>query len=372
MNSEYKPSSLLGVQLYDEEKEMILVELQNWLGNRTAILDYDNDTIYLYNYPNSKNFKGKTLWVANTKKRKKEKSNIKSEMEKGLQPYMPNKYCNSEGYITDFSNEKIWTLQWGLDQNSIAVYYKGKIIAIMPEWSGMKDFHGYTLGTAHITPLAWPLASDNVQIERFSKEKKFLDSWTNSTWKSHQEKLLSVYKDLYLGETKYFAADGGKWPPLGIHYCKTSELEFIATVGMSQLPMPTLGMQYEDTKNYTNVEIAIICNRMEDSQPLIKYVSGQAKYPWYFGTHFDNGHTAPCKQLKEIGSNMSFMAITETATFLPKVSMPSFKGRKTRLLFMIPIYDSERHYAEKNSTLDLLKKLENISNPISIKRKKII
>ncbi|MGY8767401.1 MAG: hypothetical protein ACKVH8_03060 [Pirellulales bacterium] len=225
---------------------MVIAELQNWQEWRTAVLEYENDSIYLYNHPHNGNPDLKSSWVANTKRRWLRKSDIKSDMDKGLQPYMPKDYCNESGYIKDFKDSENWELQWGLDQNSIAVSYKGKIITIMPEWSGENGFYGYSAGVIGETPLAWPLKDDNLQINRFLKEKEFLESWSESIWISHQERLLKTFDALYSGESRYFAADGGKWPPLGIHYCNTGDIEFMSTIGMSQLPMPAYGMPYEE------------------------------------------------------------------------------------------------------------------------------
>lgn len=196
---------------------MILAELQNWQECRTAILEYENDSVYLYSHPHQKNLDLKSLWVANTKKRMFEKSNIKSDFVSGVQPYLPKEYCTENGYLSDFKNEKNWKLQWGLDQNSIAVYFKNKIIAILPEWSETNGFCGYSIGTDKESAVAWPLLEDNVQIQRFLDEGDFLDSWSESNWISRQERLVSFYEELYKGEVRYFAADGGKWPPLGIH-----------------------------------------------------------------------------------------------------------------------------------------------------------
>jgi|GEM_PF-3336915 len=351
---------------------MILLELENWHECRTAVLEYSNDTVYLYSYPHDENLDMKSLWVANTKKRLFSKGSIKSDMDDGNPPYMPKEYCNGNAYIKDFKVKENWDLQWGLDQNSIAVLYKGNIVAIMPEWSGVNGFWGYSIGTLKETPIAWPLVSVNEQINRFNKEKVFLDSWSETKWISFQENLLSKYDNYLSGQSRYFAADSGKWPPLGIHYCKASGSELIATVGMSILPMPLLGMHQENTADYRNIELAIICHNVEQAMPLASYLSGQATYPWHFGSHFAHGHTIPCAELAEAGSKMSFMLIAENTSFLPNIEIKPFDGTKVRLLYMIPIHESEKRYAEANSSSDLLKKLEKTSDPLSLKRNSIV
>jgi hypothetical protein len=353
---------------------MVLVELQNWQECRTAIIEYENDSVYLYSYPHDKSLELKSLWVANTKKRLLKKSSIKSDFEKGLQPYLPKKYCLEKGYISDFRDKDNWELQWGLDQNSIAVYFKGKIIAILPEWSGTNDFYGYSTGTDKESALAWPLLEDNIQIQRFLDEREFLNSWSEDSWVSRQESLVSHYKSLYEGEYRYFSADEGKWPPLGLHYSKTPEIEFIATVGMSQLPMPEFGMAHDNIKDFRKIELAFAFKSIPDFKPLAQYLSAQAKYPWYYGSHFDHGHTIPCEQLRELGSKAAFVMLVENADFLPKVAaMPSFEDGVVRLFYMLPIHSSEQRFAEERSTQELIELMEQAKvDPFNIYRNPIV
>jgi len=353
---------------------LILIQQKNWQECRTAILEYENDCIYLYSYPhNDKSLMAKSLWIANTKKRIFSKTNIKDDAKKGLQPYMPKKFCKNEGFIKDYKNNENWFLQWGLDQNSIAVYFKDKIIAILPEWSGLDGFYGYSLGCNETTPLAWPLIKNNEEINRFIKEKTFLDLWDNSIWVEYQKIILSTYDLLYQDKTKYFAADGGKWPPLGIHYSKSSKVEFLATVGMSQLPMPLLEMEKDFSEDSRYIELALLFNHVDDYTPLAKYLSGQATFPWYHGTYFNHGHTIPCRELSEVGSNATFMLLIENAPFLPKIPA-SFAGKTSRrLLFMIPIYESELNYIKANSVSNFLVKIKDTNiDPLNIFRKLII
>lgn len=337
---------------------MILSELTNWQENRTAVLECSNDCIYLYSYPHEEDQDLKTLWVANTKKRDTLENGIKSDMENGDQPYMPIKFCNQNAYISEYENEEDWKLQWGLDQNSIAVYYKNSLIAVMPEWSGIKEFSGYSSGVSAETAMAWPLLPDNEQITRFVSESEFLDSWNDDTWPQFQSRVLSIYGQFMPGSNRYFAADGGKWPPLGLICNSSDDTQFWATVGMSLLPMPVFGMTYEDPEMYRRIELAMLINNNIDTMPLGSYLAAQARYPWLYGTHFDHGHTIPCQQLKEIGSGMAYMLIIDKASFLPEMDSSVFRDSATRLLFMVPIYKSEQEFAENSGSAALLQKME--------------
>jgi len=348
---------------------MILLEVTNWVNSRTAVLEYDNDSIHLYSHPHSDDQELKCLWVANTTKRLLKNNNIASDMKKGLQPYMPKKHCNDSAYIKDFKNKDNWSLKWGLDQNSISVHYKDNLISVMPEWSGYEGFWGYSIGVSNETDIAWPLNSDNKQINRVRSEQAFLNDWSDSSWVELQEGIIEKYKNHMSGDNRYFSGDGGNWPPLGIHYCKNAQQEFIATIGMSILPMPLLGMNFEDPEPYRRIELATTFENAQDGLPLASYISGQATYPWSFGTHFNHGHTIPCSQLKEAGSDMSFMLILESASFLPKISIDRLN---TRLLFMLPIFESEQVFIEQNNTYDFLELLENHESPLDLKRVPIV
>ncbi len=350
---------------------MILAELINWHESRTAVLEHSNDSIYLYNHPHGESQPVKTLWVANTKKRLLSRSTIMSDMQKSQQPYLPKEFCSEHAYIKDYKNSEDWELQWGLDQNSVCVFYKGDIVAIMPEWSGSNDFYGYSKGAKKENLVAWSLTDENEQISRFKNEKSFLESWSDEKWTTHQENIFTSYDDFTTEESRYFSADGGTWPPLGIHLHQADDVAFLASVGMSILPMPLLGMNHENLDDQRQIELAILTDGTQDAMPLTSYLSSQALYPWIQGTHFDHGHTLPCKELAEMNSDMSFMLLVEKASFLPSIGMPSFEGRNVRLLYMIPIHKSEQEFAQANCSLELLKKLEQIENPISLQREAV-
>lgn len=343
---------------------MILSELTNWQENRTAVLEQSNDCVYLYSHPHQEDQDLRTLWVVNTKEKDTSDNSIVSDMKNGEQPYMPLKYCSTSGLITDFHNENDWRLQWGLDQNSIAVYFRNALFAVMPEWSGFKGFCGYSIGANTETEIAWPLLPDNEQVSRFARETEFLDSWNDDTWPQFQSNILSVYNHFMSENDRYFSADGGKWPPLGLSYRCFDDRHFWATVGMSILPMPVFGMGYDDPEKYRRVELAILVDSKSDTMPLGSYLSAQEKYPWYHGTHFDHGHTIPCQQLGEVGSNMSYMLIVEKASCLPSIDTSILKERDSRLLFMLPIYESEREFAEKHGSTELLEKFKKLGTDL--------
>lgn len=337
--------------------KVILAEVSNWLESRTAVVEHVNDCIYVYNHNHNDREDFRALWLCNTSQKDCTAQSIVDDMKSGNQPYLPHEFSNDKTLIVDFDNEEDWEVQWGLDQNSLSVFYKESLIAVMPEWSGYKGFNGYSVGVSKENDLAWPLLDSNEQVTRVFEERAFLENWNDQTWPQFQGKILDIYKEFIKGEARYFAADEGKWPPLGLNYLKVNNRQFWSTVGMSLLPMPQFGMSHDDPSTFRNIELAILLETTEDTMTLGCYLSAQAKYPWYYGTHFDHGHTIPCRELRDCSSDMTSMLIVSRAKFLPKVELESLNNN-SRLLFMIPIYQSEQIFTEKYGSSELLKLFE--------------
>ena len=351
---------------------MVLVEVSNWLESRTAVIEHANDCIYVYNHNHNDRDDFRALWLCNTLERDSVSQSIVDDMKSGNQPYLPNEFSNKKSIIVNYENEVDWEVQWGLDQNSLSVFFKGSLIAVMPEWSGYKGFNGYSLGVSKENELAWPLLDTNEEIKRVNKERSFLTNWNEETWPQFQENILEIYKEFMKGEVRYFAADEGKWPPLGLNFTKNNNTNFWSTVGMSLLPMPQFGMAYDDPSSFRNIELAILVETNEDTMTLGRYLSAQAKYPWYYGTHFDHGHTIPCRELNDLSSGMTSMLIVSEASFLSVVKLERLKN-SARLLFMIPIYQSEQQFAEEHGSSELLKLFKQSDvNVRSLKRDSLL
>lgn len=353
---------------------MVLLEVSNWQGSRTAILESENNCIYLYSYPSEPDRPMKTLWVANTKRLFFKKTDIKKDMDAGLQPYMPIKNCTNSGVVTDFSDKGLWDIQWGLDQNSIALRYKGAIIAIIPEWSGHEGFWGYSSGTANETAISWPLVESNSLIGKFNAEKEVLDHWREDLWVKYQEELSSIYVDCFPSNERYFAADEGNWPELGIHCSSGERGLLVGTIGLAQLPMPTWGMQRKDDEipDYSRIEFAMVLDGDHSVEVIAGYLSGQAGYPWYWGAHFDEGYTLPSAELEQLGSKMSHVLFVGNAEFLPEIKTSKFSDNKTRILFMVPIFAEEQRFAEEQSSRELLRLLADTRDPLNIDRSSVV
>lgn len=354
----------------------MLVEIPNAFGNRIAILDANNDCIYLYNVPAEKE-EGvddtRVVWIANTLRRESGRMDMAEEMRAGLQPYMPAELCTEHGFILDFEDQDEWEIVWGLEQCSVSVLFRGELVAIMPEWSGQDGFSGYSKGTNSESPIAWPLNPDNAEIPRVQRELQFLEDWNENTWRNYQEPLLAVYDEFHSGDKRYFACDGGDSPPLGLTCSRNDDSTFLTSEGMGLLPMPYLQATSPDgQEGCSRIELGMLVQSTADHMELANYIGAHARYPWRYSTYFAHGHTIPCEQARSLRAEFEFVAIADRALFFPDLQLPDVQlpnlMSSVRLLFMLPISAREQEFALQNTTEELIARIARVDNPLSPNR----
>ncbi|TWT33253.1 suppressor of fused domain protein [Blastopirellula retiformator] len=348
------------------QESVILREQPNLFETQVAILevDGDNESIYLYVFPPQAPKQMHALWVGNYSER--DAAQVEEQMRAALPPRLPHAEINEAGLIQDLEPDN-WDVRWSLDQQSVAVWHLEKIVAIMPSWGPANRFPGFALGCKNETSVAWPLTSENVLLTRFAQEDEFLRDWSEDSWRQIQEGTLKSYESLHVGTMRYFAADQGKWPPLAITLSSNEGRSFMATAGMAILPMPGAEPDDDDAKS-RRIELGMIGDTSEADEEVCRALSGLARYPWRYATHFDHAHTIPTEAFAGVAPQFTHLAIAETASFLPNVGLPQVAGEQPRFLFLIPITAAEQKLAENRGTQTLLEKLEASPAPLSLKR----
>ncbi|MCC9607595.1 suppressor of fused domain protein [Blastopirellula sp. JC732] len=345
---------------------VILREQPNLFETKVAILeaDGDNDSIYLYVFPPQTPNQMHALWVANCSDR--DAAQVEEQMRAALPPRLPHADINEVALIADLEPDN-WDVRWSLDQQSVAVWHLDRIVAIMPSWGPANRFPGFAIGCKGETPVAWPLTDENVLLKRFTQEDEFLRQWGEDSWRTIQQGLLDSYKSLHTDPMRYFAADQGKWPPLAITLSSKEGRSFMATAGMAILPMPGAEADDSDTRS-RRIELGILCDSSEADENACRALSGLARYPWRYATHFDHGHTIPTEAFADVAPQFTHFATAETASFLPPIQLPQIAGEQPRFLFLIPITAAEQKMAENRGTQRLLELLEASPAPLSLQR----
>jgi hypothetical protein len=97
----------------------------------------------------------------------------------------------------------------------------------------------------------------------------------------------------------------------------------------------------------------------EAGREVMAYLSAQSNLPWHHYTWLGEGHTIPCDAFAKTRTNSRFTAVllAHQPCGAPSVRLPDLRGDPVRLLWAVPISDSERTLAMASGSAALLDRL---------------
>ena len=370
-----------------EEPVVLLFETSPF-GTLDAIVQHDGKAVYFYlNEPKTERpsvFGTRACWVRNLELGPLVLND--NEMKQGISPMLPRTHCVSRDTlpIPDAQNLKIIWLEEGngaalVETDSEAgtsdrTDVESKTLAIIPPWSGLEGFHGYSSQSAVESPLCWPMPDNPKLRQRIEQASRFWEQWNDSKdpFAVLQPQLLAAY-DKHFGadnQHAYFSIGGGKFPPRGLVRYETSEGKtdspeevVLATVGMSICPQPAVEIFTDDPSNHRRIELAIripkdrfVLDGQEETneklslEKLQQNLSGLANYPWSQFTWLGPGHT--CGLIgAEQGSESVLLVhdqqFSEFGTTKP-IELPGFRDDPINLLWLFPIQPQQQQMLQAN------------------------
>ena len=356
-----RPSTLKAA----EKKFMAAAELlteTNPNGNCTAVVADDGRVVYLYVHgtPGS-GFELKTVWVRNRVAASRSLKDELAFMEKGKAPQMPAAYCrHPKGEAALDPN--LLRVVWLPEGNGVALFQKKEMLAAIVPWSGQKGFCGYARDALGEGPNAWELSADNNLHRRFAEAEKYWAMWDSkpSPWETVQASQLAAYEAVFGKYTRYFAIDGGAWPPKALAEFEAAPGRVLATIGVGLRPQPEIEMYTETPELFRRIEIGMVLRKemsKEEQQSWRSYISAQAGFPWVKYTWLGHGHTIGCEGVKQSGWNA--VLLVDAKQIQPYCRMPDFYGDPVTLLWMVPISAQELAVAQKEGSKAILHRLTN-------------
>lgn len=343
------------------EPEVLLFETSPY-GTLDAIVQHDGRTIYLYlnqSPEKGKKFGTRACWVRNL--------SIgpfvinEDEMKNGVPPMLPRTDCvNRDGQPLPDPDQL--SIVWFEEGNGVALIEtdndgNDQTLAIIPPWSGLEGFHGYSAQCAMETPLCWPMP-DNPKLEqRIEQAREFWASFSSDAEPFHQlqSSLLDIYKTRFGTEDtepEYFTIDGGSFPPRGLVHYRTGENLIMATVGMSLCPQPAVELFNDQPFLLRRIELAIklpisIADKPEQLENVSQQICNLAGYPWRNFTWLGAGHTC---QLTGVSENCDTALLVNDSDLTRKDHQepPEFRRDPTNLLWLIPISARQKQQLEDN------------------------
>jgi hypothetical protein len=171
-----------------------------------------------------------------------------------------------------------------------------------------------------------------------------------SFWGTYRDRLLGTLESSLGPHSKYYATDGGKWPPRALVRFDLSQAYVLVTLGMSLLPMPQVEMETDNPGPYRRAELgAVVDRRVPEAEvtKLASYLSGQMRYPWHAWTYLGHGHTISCHAVPAScgGARLPFVLLSTAMPGAPQIKWPPFRGDPINLLWITPITAQERELA---------------------------
>ncbi len=340
----------------------------------TAIVEQDNRVVYFYLWGSeNSNFGVKSCWVRNLKEAPNKQE--KSLMGRGIPPMQTKKHCKfPEGQEKIEKNDL--SIIWLEEGDAAALLLNGKIISIIPSWSGQGGFYGYAIDSKGEGDFAWELSDSNEMYNRIEKSKEFWDSWDLdiSPFNIQQPLILDSYNKTFGTHDKYYAIDRNEWPPKGLYLRKGESKTVFATVGLSLIPMPSVEMYTENRSDINRIELGIILDSIftdKDIQQMAEWINSQSAIPWDNVTFFGEGHTVSFKSPNS--SKFNFVILTNRLDVLPKPEIKNYRNSKINLLWMVPISEKERQNIIDNGSDVVIDELNKIGEKIySLERDEVI
>ena len=330
-------------------------------GNVRVVVDQDERVVYAYvQAADDTDFTPKACWIRNITQAP-ERLDVDG-MKQGVPPMLPVSYCKDPSAGEPFDEGQLQAV-WFEEGDGVAIMEQDQILAIIPAWAGEKGFDGFARDCIGQSPLCWELESDNVLFDRVRKAQEYWQSWDQepTPWQSQSDKLLAEIESQLGEHSRYFAIDGGEWPPKALVLCEPEGAVVLASIGVSLRPQPAVEMLFDDPEQFARFELAFAFDSKLDTEKMLiigDYISGQSNLPWGQYTWLGHGHTVPCREFGGLNAKMTSMLLVASELSGPDLRLSPYRGDAVNVLWCVPITDDERDFAVNNGSAELVSRLE--------------
>lgn len=340
----------------------VLLESASPNGNAAAFVEQDDRVVYMYLQTEGDTTRTlRTCWVRNLTAAPLQLD--AGAMREGIPPLMPAEHCRHPQGCLPLAPDHLKVV-WSEEGDAVALYEEDSLLAVIPAWSGQNGFDGYAQDCLGEGPGAWELgtAETNVSFERYKRAADYWAAWNDPLfWPDYQERLLSHFENCFGKHGRYFAIDGGQWPPKALTAFVQGPAVVLTTIGVGMRSQPRVELHVADPENSRRFELAVWIggNPAEDAwQRVASYVSGQSSLPWSKNTWLGSGHTLPAGVFAELSrGRFPFALLSREHPAVPPAELPAFRSDPVNLLWMILISDRDRAFAMDRGSSELMKAL---------------
>lgn len=336
------------------EPEVVLVEVSPH-GNLEAIIEQDDRVAHFYlRSPESEDFGLKSCWIRNLAEAP-DALDVEG-MRQGISPMLPKEFCMHPEGQAELDLGRL-RLVWFPEGDGVALLEDDEMLAAIPAWGGMNGFSGYARDCIGQSSLCWKLDDPSEFNARISAADRFWRQWDEdeSPWTACQDAFLAAYEAVLGPHSRYFAIDGGNWPPKVIVRFDRPDGTYLLTLGISLRPQPAVEMYFDEPADFRRFELGACFSREVEEETIssvASYLSGQSTLPWHRFTFLGHGHTIRCGAFAEDEALCRFTSVllVDSPISAPELNPPRIEGERVSLLWTVPITSKEQQTAERDGS----------------------
>lgn len=318
----------------------VLVESWSPSCDVQAFAEQDDHACYFYLWlhPNSDQAKLHACFVSNTAPKRAAVPLEKWKQEgSGDPPMLPySSVTHSEDGLS-FIPEEL-EIVWTMEGSGAGLLWRGGLLAFIPEWAN-EQLPGFSRFIKGSTPFGAELGPAKERLEEQLRQgKAFWAKMEEDFWPDFQQSGLNSLEDFFGGHDKYFAVDGGKFPPKALVTGEKDGVLYGITLGMSLLRQPMVESFYQEkTADFSRIELGFACRKEQEAvfMPMLEQMAGLSHIPWRQITSLGHGHTVTSRGID------GFPAVwLLNANLLGPDSGPCYQpvfGERVNLLWLVPV-----------------------------------
>ena len=335
----------------------VILEEVSPFGNIQAIVEVDSRTCYFYIFGEERSeFGTRSVWVRNLTAAP-DALDV-AGMRAGHAPLHPRANVR-EPNGSRAPRPSDLRVVWLPEGNGAALLERDAIIAIIPPWSGIHDFHGYASACVGDGPYACEMPSEGDLLERFSDAERYWAAWdTDAIWPGESDPLIDALEAALGPQSNYYAIDGGHWPTKAMLRIPRADGTVFVTAGVSLVPQPNVELGLDDWRAYRRIELGAMLplGWPEDAvKQFGRYISAQSRLPWNEYTWLGHEHTIPCDAWRNPAYTSALLVRDHPA--FGTVSPGPVLGDPVSVLWFIPIAEPERQLATAEGSAVLVAQL---------------
>lgn len=330
------------------KKPKMLIQSTSPICPVEVFAEDDGRTCYFYmrTFPDSRDSEMTACFVCNTTGIENEVSLEQwTEDSDGHAPMIPYSQVTHDTAGLTLSPDDLEVV-WTMEGSGAGLVCKGELLAFIPDWADQDSFCGYSKYIRGQTDFGWEMTSAKPQLDEIiSAGKSFWKQMEGDFWPDFQQSRLDALNEFMGEQDKYFAIDGGKFPPRALVTGEKNGIKYGFTLGMSLLRQPMVECFYQQrTADFSRVELGFACRAEQQSvfMPVLQRMAGAAALPWATISSLGHGHTILLKDIKGFPAAWLINDNLLKESAAPKFA-PAF-GERVNLLWVVPITEQEYSY----------------------------